>query len=152
MKYWALHPVNLFFFLFFNRHKWEVHCGSGWRVSWHMEHQPLGGRVHQLELHNSERKEVHSQENGRQQSRPGQPQLLQVKCFLTWWWNYYYFFYGEAFKYFLVTFSKPRNPDNDSTPWCFIYKGTQIIWEFCSVPKCPKGTVSQKAAQSKCSS
>ncbi|CAG08560.1 unnamed protein product, partial [Tetraodon nigroviridis] len=31
-----------------------------------------------------------------------------------------------------------RNPDNDSTPWCFVYKGTQIIWEFCSVPKCPE--------------
>uniref|UniRef100_H3DEQ8 Plasminogen activator n=1 Tax=Tetraodon nigroviridis TaxID=99883 RepID=H3DEQ8_TETNG len=33
-----------------------------------------------------------------------------------------------------------RNPDNDSTPWCFVYKGTQIIWEFCSVPKCPEDT------------
>ncbi|XP_056889943.1 tissue-type plasminogen activator isoform X2 [Takifugu flavidus] len=31
-----------------------------------------------------------------------------------------------------------RNPDNDSTPWCFVYKGTQVIWEFCSVPKCPE--------------
>lgn len=45
-----------------------------------MEHQPLGGGVHQLELHNAERKEVHSQQNGRQQPRTGQPQLLQVKC------------------------------------------------------------------------
>lgn len=108
MKYWALHPVNLFFFLFFNRHKWEVHCGSGWRVSWHMEYQPLGGRVHQLELHNSERKEVHSQENGRQQSRPGQPQLLQVKCFLTWWWNYYYFFFmGKHLNISLLLFPNP---------------------------------------------
>uniref|UniRef100_A0A3Q1AH37 Plasminogen activator n=1 Tax=Amphiprion ocellaris TaxID=80972 RepID=A0A3Q1AH37_AMPOC len=31
-----------------------------------------------------------------------------------------------------------RNPDNDSTPWCYIYKGTQIVWEFCSVPRCPE--------------
>ncbi|XP_034094250.1 tissue-type plasminogen activator isoform X1 [Gymnodraco acuticeps] len=31
-----------------------------------------------------------------------------------------------------------RNPDNDSTPWCYVYKGTQIVWEFCSMPKCPK--------------
>lgn len=38
----------------------------------------------------------------------------------------------------------PRNPDNDSTPWCYVYKGTQIVWEFCSMPKCPKGTALQK--------
>ncbi|XP_070690474.1 tissue-type plasminogen activator isoform X1 [Pempheris klunzingeri] len=31
-----------------------------------------------------------------------------------------------------------RNPDNDSTPWCYIYKGTQIAWDFCSLPKCPE--------------
>ncbi|XP_054467177.1 tissue-type plasminogen activator isoform X2 [Anoplopoma fimbria] len=31
-----------------------------------------------------------------------------------------------------------RNPDNDSTPWCYIYKGTQITWDFCSMPKCPE--------------
>ncbi|XP_075889401.1 tissue-type plasminogen activator isoform X2 [Nelusetta ayraudi] len=29
-----------------------------------------------------------------------------------------------------------RNPDNDSNPWCYIYRGTQVAWEFCSVPKC----------------
>lgn len=86
MKYWALYPVTcLFVCFYFNRHKWEVRCVSGERVSWHMEHQPLGGRVHQLERHKSERKEVHSQENGCQQSRPGKPQLLQVKWFVTWW-------------------------------------------------------------------
>lgn len=60
---------------------------------------------------------------------------------------YFYFFYGKALKYFPLTFSKLRNPDNDSSPWCFIYKGTQILWEFCSVPKCPEGAVSQRAAQ-----
>ncbi|XP_054630869.1 tissue-type plasminogen activator isoform X1 [Dunckerocampus dactyliophorus] len=31
-----------------------------------------------------------------------------------------------------------RNPDNDSAPWCYTYKGPQIAWEFCSVPKCPE--------------
>uniref|UniRef100_A0A7N6BFS7 T-plasminogen activator n=1 Tax=Anabas testudineus TaxID=64144 RepID=A0A7N6BFS7_ANATE len=31
-----------------------------------------------------------------------------------------------------------RNPDNDSTPWCFIFKGTQVVWDYCSLPKCPK--------------
>lgn len=31
-----------------------------------------------------------------------------------------------------------RNPDNDDTPWCYIYKGTQIVWEFCSLPECPE--------------
>ncbi|XP_077418253.1 tissue-type plasminogen activator isoform X2 [Vanacampus margaritifer] len=29
-----------------------------------------------------------------------------------------------------------RNPNHDSAPWCYTYKGTQIIWEFCSLPKC----------------
>uniref|UniRef100_G3NJE0 Plasminogen activator n=1 Tax=Gasterosteus aculeatus TaxID=69293 RepID=G3NJE0_GASAC len=31
-----------------------------------------------------------------------------------------------------------RNPDHDSTPWCYIYKGTQITWDFCSITKCPE--------------
>ncbi|KAM9744701.1 tissue-type plasminogen activator isoform 1-T2 [Menidia menidia] len=29
-----------------------------------------------------------------------------------------------------------RNPDQDSSPWCYIYRGSQIAWEFCSMPKC----------------
>ncbi|XP_039906773.1 tissue-type plasminogen activator isoform X1 [Simochromis diagramma] len=29
-----------------------------------------------------------------------------------------------------------RNPDGDSSPWCYIYKGTQIEWDFCSLPRC----------------
>lgn len=40
----------------------------------------------------------------------------------------------------LCFFSNFRNPDNDSTPWCYIYRGTQVVWEFCSVPKCTEGT------------
>lgn len=31
-----------------------------------------------------------------------------------------------------------RNPDNDDFPWCHVYRGRQIAWEFCSVPKCPQ--------------
>ncbi|KAM8866501.1 tissue-type plasminogen activator isoform 1-T1 [Synchiropus picturatus] len=31
-----------------------------------------------------------------------------------------------------------RNPDNDNMPWCYIYKGTQVTWEYCSLPKCPE--------------
>lgn len=30
-----------------------------------------------------------------------------------------------------------RNPDGDNSPWCYVYRGTQINWEFCSLPKCP---------------
>ncbi|KAL0979265.1 hypothetical protein UPYG_G00182950 [Umbra pygmaea] len=30
-----------------------------------------------------------------------------------------------------------RNPDNDSKPWCYVYKRTQIAWEFCKLPSCP---------------
>uniref|UniRef100_A0A3Q4BDK2 Plasminogen activator n=1 Tax=Mola mola TaxID=94237 RepID=A0A3Q4BDK2_MOLML len=32
-----------------------------------------------------------------------------------------------------------RNPDHDTSPWCFTYRGTQIVKEFCSLPKCPAG-------------
>ncbi|XP_075592912.1 tissue-type plasminogen activator isoform X1 [Balearica regulorum gibbericeps] len=31
-----------------------------------------------------------------------------------------------------------RNPDEDSRPWCYIYKGGKYIWEHCSVPSCSK--------------
>ncbi|CAB1319957.1 unnamed protein product [Coregonus sp. 'balchen'] len=30
-----------------------------------------------------------------------------------------------------------RNPDNDTKPWCYVYKGTQIAWEFCTLSSCP---------------
>src|SRR4029434_1810096 len=32
-----------------------------------------------------------------------------------------------------------RNPDADSRPWCYVYKGTQIAWEFCTLPTCATG-------------
>ncbi|XP_035641829.1 tissue-type plasminogen activator-like isoform X1 [Oncorhynchus keta] len=30
-----------------------------------------------------------------------------------------------------------RNPDNDTKPWCYVYKGNQIVWEFCTLSSCP---------------
>ncbi|KAJ8005740.1 hypothetical protein DPEC_G00121040 [Dallia pectoralis] len=30
-----------------------------------------------------------------------------------------------------------RNPDNDTKPWCYVYKRTQIGWDFCNLPSCP---------------
>ncbi|TRY96768.1 hypothetical protein DNTS_014492 [Danionella cerebrum] len=31
-----------------------------------------------------------------------------------------------------------RNPDGDLGPWCHVYKGSQLTWELCEVPKCWK--------------
>ncbi|TDH13028.1 hypothetical protein EPR50_G00052910 [Perca flavescens] len=45
---------------------------------------------------------------------------------------------GDASSLGLGNHNFCRNPDQDSTPWCYIYKGTQIVWEFCSMPKCPE--------------
>uniref|UniRef100_A0AAY4CDF7 T-plasminogen activator n=1 Tax=Denticeps clupeoides TaxID=299321 RepID=A0AAY4CDF7_9TELE len=39
-----------------------------------------------------------------------------------------------------------RNPDGDSKPWCYVYKGTQIVWEFCTLPTCAAGTCGLRAA------
>ncbi|XP_028852986.1 tissue-type plasminogen activator isoform X2 [Denticeps clupeoides] len=36
-----------------------------------------------------------------------------------------------------------RNPDGDSKPWCYVYKGTQIVWEFCTLPTCAAGPNSE---------
>ncbi|XP_006859989.1 PREDICTED: tissue-type plasminogen activator isoform X2 [Chrysochloris asiatica] len=32
-----------------------------------------------------------------------------------------------------------RNPDQDSKPWCYIFKAGKYSAEFCSTPACPKG-------------
>ncbi|MGH0182914.1 UNVERIFIED_CONTAM: hypothetical protein FKN15_011115, partial [Acipenser sinensis] len=29
-----------------------------------------------------------------------------------------------------------RNPDNDSKPWCHVYRGRALTWEHCDLPKC----------------
>lgn len=31
-----------------------------------------------------------------------------------------------------------RNPDGDLSPWCHVYKGSQLTWELCDIPKCMK--------------
>ncbi|XP_010615406.1 tissue-type plasminogen activator isoform X4 [Fukomys damarensis] len=33
-----------------------------------------------------------------------------------------------------------RNPDQDSMPWCYVFKAGKYISEFCSTPACPKGS------------
>ncbi|XP_009899932.2 tissue-type plasminogen activator isoform X2 [Dryobates pubescens] len=41
-----------------------------------------------------------------------------------------------------------RNPDEDSRPWCYIYKGGKYSWEHCSVPSCSKaGSISCKSGR-----
>lgn len=29
-----------------------------------------------------------------------------------------------------------RNPDNDTRPWCFVWSGNQLSWEYCSLAQC----------------
>ncbi|XP_078095451.1 tissue-type plasminogen activator isoform X2 [Mustelus asterias] len=36
-----------------------------------------------------------------------------------------------------------RNPDNDTMPWCHIYKGHTLSWDKCSIPACPKNLQSE---------
>ncbi|XP_026877978.2 tissue-type plasminogen activator [Electrophorus electricus] len=36
-----------------------------------------------------------------------------------------------------------RNPDGDSKPWCYVYKKSEIAWEFCSVPSCATAPASE---------
>ncbi|XP_029017363.1 tissue-type plasminogen activator isoform X2 [Betta splendens] len=36
-----------------------------------------------------------------------------------------------------------RNPDNDSAPWCYVYKGSQVVWDVCSLPKCPEDRLAE---------
>lgn len=49
-----------------------------------------------------------------------------------------------------------RNPDGDLSPWCYVYKGFQVTWEACDIPKCrrrpssgttlgPRGTTINRA-------
>ncbi|XP_069892583.1 coagulation factor XII isoform X1 [Dipodomys merriami] len=30
-----------------------------------------------------------------------------------------------------------RNPDNDTRPWCFVWSGDRLIWEYCDLAPCP---------------
>ncbi|XP_072255905.1 tissue-type plasminogen activator [Pyxicephalus adspersus] len=33
-----------------------------------------------------------------------------------------------------------RNPDGDTSPWCYVFKGGRYTWEHCSVPTCKEAT------------
>ncbi|XP_043843309.1 coagulation factor XII isoform X2 [Dromiciops gliroides] len=39
-----------------------------------------------------------------------------------------------------------RNPDNDTSPWCFVLSGTRMSWEHCSLPICQDPTQSPDIA------
>ncbi|XP_040486171.1 LOW QUALITY PROTEIN: coagulation factor XII [Ursus maritimus] len=38
-----------------------------------------------------------------------------------------------------------RNPDNDTRPWCFVWSGDRLSWEYCRLARCqaPNGTAPQ---------
>lgn len=29
-----------------------------------------------------------------------------------------------------------RNPDNDTRPWCFVWRGDQLSWQYCRLARC----------------
>lgn len=29
-----------------------------------------------------------------------------------------------------------RNPDNDTRPWCFVWSGDRLSWEYCLLAQC----------------
>ncbi|XP_066570257.1 tissue-type plasminogen activator isoform X2 [Amia ocellicauda] len=31
-----------------------------------------------------------------------------------------------------------RNPDRKGRPWCYVYRGRQLTWEYCDIAKCPE--------------
>ncbi|XP_004632509.1 coagulation factor XII [Octodon degus] len=31
-----------------------------------------------------------------------------------------------------------RNPDNDTRPWCFVWMGNRLSWEYCDLPQCQR--------------
>ncbi|XP_006002908.1 tissue-type plasminogen activator [Latimeria chalumnae] len=43
---------------------------------------------------------------------------------------------SDATKLGLGAHNYCRNPDNDSRPWCHVYKDHQLKWEYCAVPTC----------------
>ncbi|KAJ8263474.1 hypothetical protein COCON_G00159310 [Conger conger] len=44
----------------------------------------------------------------------------------------------DAQKLGLGSHSYCRNPDGDLAPWCHVYKGSQLTWELCDIPKCAR--------------
>ncbi|KAJ8414134.1 hypothetical protein AAFF_G00067320 [Aldrovandia affinis] len=43
---------------------------------------------------------------------------------------------SDALETGLGSHSFCRNPDGDLGPWCHVYKGPQLTWEHCDIPKC----------------
>ncbi|XP_078006411.1 coagulation factor XII isoform X3 [Phascolarctos cinereus] len=39
-----------------------------------------------------------------------------------------------------------RNPDNDTSPWCFVHAGPRMSWEYCSLATCQQPTQSPAIA------
>lgn len=33
-----------------------------------------------------------------------------------------------------------RNPDNDTRPWCFVWSGDRLSWEYCLLAQCQAPT------------
>uniref|UniRef100_A0A8D0HAS4 Plasminogen activator n=1 Tax=Sphenodon punctatus TaxID=8508 RepID=A0A8D0HAS4_SPHPU len=46
---------------------------------------------------------------------------------------------GDAAQLGLGNHNYCRNPDEDSRPWCHIYRGGQYTWEYCNTPACSRG-------------
>lgn len=43
---------------------------------------------------------------------------------------------GQALNLGLGHHAFCRNPDNDTRPWCFVWSGNQLSWEYCSLAQC----------------
>ncbi|XP_054573755.1 coagulation factor XII [Eptesicus fuscus] len=36
-----------------------------------------------------------------------------------------------------------RNPDNDTHPWCFVWSGNRLSWDYCDLARCPAAPQTQ---------
>ncbi|XP_014394652.1 PREDICTED: coagulation factor XII [Myotis brandtii] len=41
-----------------------------------------------------------------------------------------------------------RNPDNDTQPWCFVWSGNRLSWEYCDLARCQTPTLAAPQTQS----
>ncbi|XP_070273291.1 coagulation factor XII isoform X2 [Myotis yumanensis] len=40
-----------------------------------------------------------------------------------------------------------RNPDNDTQPWCFMWSGNRLSWEYCNLARCQAPTLAAPQAR-----
>uniref|UniRef100_G1PDW0 Coagulation factor XII n=1 Tax=Myotis lucifugus TaxID=59463 RepID=G1PDW0_MYOLU len=40
-----------------------------------------------------------------------------------------------------------RNPDNDTQPWCFVWSGNRLSWEYCDLARCQAPTLAAPQAR-----